>query len=111
MDYMQRIRWNTTEREPSRRFSQPDMGVLDLPNEWTSSDIKVSPSVNDLVRHHLTAQTKQETDEDGFSVGRRQTIEAFQGLQPPVREVPASTRSTQFNHALHTPSRFLPQNQ
>ncbi|KAG1457743.1 hypothetical protein G6F56_006544 [Rhizopus delemar] len=79
MDYMQRIRY---QREPgSRRFSQPDMGVLDM-QEW-NPDLKISPSVNGL----------NQMDQDGFPIGRRQTIEVL----------PRSH--------LHTPSRFLPQNQ
>ncbi|KAI9249621.1 kinase-like domain-containing protein [Sporodiniella umbellata] len=81
MDYMQRIRY---PREPSRRFSQPDMGILDM-QEW-NPDLKVSPSVNDLVNHHPM-------DREEFPTGRRQTIEVLPRTH------------------LHTPSRFLPQNQ
>ncbi|CAO3675155.1 hypothetical protein G6F70_007437 [Rhizopus microsporus] len=110
MDYMQRIRWNTAEEDKSRRFSQPDIGISET-DEWSTSELKLSPSVNDLVRHHLITQAKQkELDDEEFPVGRRQTIEAFNHLDT-IREVPTSTSSAQYNHAIHAPCRFLPQNQ
>ncbi|GAA5799310.1 hypothetical protein HPULCUR_004721 [Helicostylum pulchrum] len=139
MDYMQRIRWKTRERDVCRRFSQPDFGVLD---DWSEGQepIKPCPSVTDMtaIAHHFlpcspkpklpTPSPKQNTttstplipphvmdeiDAEGFNLGRRQTIEVLPNL-PPIYEVPKPTRipiSPQYTRALHAPSRFLPQNQ
>ncbi|CAO0802635.1 unnamed protein product [Mucor circinelloides] len=179
MDYMQRIRWKTGERDTGRRFSQPDIGVLDQTHDWVEDNeatvaphstagvsarnlqLKTCPSLNDIASNHrggyasnpispttppappntmsnsphasnaaaasnsvsnlLTAsgnnvpQDAKETDDDGFHLGRRQTIEVFNNL-PPIYEVPKpstsmTTTSAQYIRALHAPSRFLPQNQ
>ncbi|OBZ86147.1 Serine/threonine-protein kinase ppk6 [Choanephora cucurbitarum] len=54
MDYMQRIRWKTGERDTGRRFSQPDIGVLDQNNDWVTEapegiqHLKICPSLNDI---------------------------------------------------------------
>ncbi|KAI8354061.1 hypothetical protein BD560DRAFT_213390 [Blakeslea trispora] len=54
MDYMQRIRWKTGERDTGRRFSQPDIGVLDQNNDWVTEapeniqKLKICPSLNDI---------------------------------------------------------------
>lgn len=179
MDYMQRIRWKTGERDTGRRFSQPDIGVLDQTHDWVEDNeatvaphstagvaarnlqLKTCPSLNDIASNHrggyasnpispttpsappntmsnsprasnaasasnsvsnlLTVsgnnvpQDAKETDDDGFHLGRRQTIEVFNNL-PPIYEVPKpstsmTTTSAQYIRALHAPSRFLPQNQ
>lgn len=179
MDYMQRIRWRTGERDTGRRFSQPDIGVLDQTHDWVQDNeanvpphsttgvsarnlqLKTCPSLNDIAGSHpsgyasnpispmtpsappntvsnsphhsnaasasasssnlLTAsgnnvpQDASATDDDGFHLGRRQTIEVFNNL-PPIYEVPKpstsmTTTSAQYTRALHAPSRFLPQNQ
>ncbi|GAN01870.1 Ser/Thr protein kinase [Mucor ambiguus] len=181
MDYMQRIRWRTGERDTGRRFSQPDIGVLDQTHDWVEDNeanvaphsttgvstrnlqLKTCPSLNDIASSSshqngyasnpispmtpsappntvsnsphtsnaasasnstsnlLTAsgnnvsQDANETEDDGFHLGRRQTIEVFNNL-PPIYEVPKPstsmiTTSAQYTRALHAPSRFLPQNQ
>ncbi|KAI8641930.1 hypothetical protein BD408DRAFT_417355 [Parasitella parasitica] len=172
MDYMQRIRWKTGERDTARRFSQPDIGVLDHPQDWAedgdrvksattsktkTSHLKACPSLNDIASrnyddftspiapftssniaaassHHASilpnavtnsseelsacngnAENSSEINDEGFHLGRRQTIEVFNNL-PPIYEDPKpsasmTTTSAQFTRALHTPSRFLPQNQ
>lgn len=179
MDYMQRIRWKTGERDTGRRFSQPDIGVLDHTHDWVEDGdgaqsnhgeasqnvhLKPCPSLNDIdLKHRNESKTNpvsptvpsappntatnsphpslnlsnadvaknfnnnllsasnnnpkdlNETDDEGFHLGRRQTIEVFNNL-PPIYEVPKPstsmiTTSAQYTRALHAPSRFLPQNQ
>lgn len=127
MDYMQRIRWKTKERDIGRRFSQPDIGVLD---DWTEGQepIKPCPSFADMtaIAHNfvpcspkpklppaIPPHVVEELGEDGFNLGRRQTVEGIRNLAP-IYEVPKPARipnSPQYTRALHAPSRFLPQNQ
>lgn len=133
MDYMQRIRYQTRERDTRRRYSQPDIGVLDQNNDWIDSNnqkLKLCPSLNDIVKNDaytdvlspnpqhtkLTSSTlstpipRSDVDEDGFLFARRQTIDAF---LPPIYEntTPPLPCAAQYTRALHAPSRFLPQNQ
>lgn len=111
---MQRIRWKTRERDTCRRFSQPDIGVLD---DWSEGQepIKPCPSMADMtaVAHnfvpienppppppptslHNTTSTlptrndldplgPDEVDAEGFNLARRQTIEVLPNL-PPIYE-------------------------
>lgn len=135
MDYMQRLRWKTGERDTGRRFSQPDIGVLDDWTDDTPERLKGYPSMVDMIvaannysssstLHHQNthsgsiapiSQTKHtpEVDVEGFHLGRRQTIEVLNNL-PPIYEIPKRTHlpvSSQYTRALHAPSRFLPQSQ
>jgi PAS domain-containing protein len=132
MDYMQRIRWRPGERDTGRRFSQPDIGVLDQTHDWVVD----SPTTKRLAHHDLPPMSapsvshgsiiptqsspmpkintaQDEVDQDGFNLARRQTLEVFNNLLPPIYE--KTTRqlpcSAQYTRALHAPSRFLPQNQ
>lgn len=141
MDYMQRLRWKTGERDTGRRFSQPDIGVLD---DWTnegSGRLNGYPSMVDMIaaannyspssplqhqnthsasvspvtptRPTLNETEPPEVDAEGFHLGRRQTIEVVNNL-PPIYEIPKPSHvpvSSQYTRALHAPSRFLPQSQ
>lgn len=141
MDYMHRLRWKTGDRDTGRRFSQPDIGILD---DWTSDgpeQLKGYPSMVDMIaaannlspssspqqqdshiisttpvsltRSALDAKNSPEVDAEGFHLGRRQTIEVVNNL-PPIYKMPKRMRvpiSAQYTRALHAPSRFLPQNQ
>lgn len=140
MDYMQRLRWKTGERDTGRRFSQPDIGVLD---DWTNDGpgrLNGYPSMVDMIeaannyspssplQHQSTHSTSvnslppkksilnqsdpPDVDAEGFHLGRRQTIEVVNNL-PPIYEIPKRSNviSSQYARALHAPSRFLPQSQ
>lgn len=51
MDYMQRIRWKTGERDAVRRFSEPDIGLASQWNDTSVEDqqqLKVCPSMVDI---------------------------------------------------------------
>jgi PAS domain-containing protein len=131
MDYMQRIRWRPGERDTGRRFSQPDIGVLDQTHDWVVDnptnkriyqDTSLPPTSAPPVAHSIVPtksspmpklKEHEAEDQDSFNLGRRQTLEVFNNLLPPIYE--KTTRqlpcSAQYTRALHAPSRFLPQNQ
>lgn len=133
MDYMQRIRWRTGERDTGRRFSQPDIGVLDQTHDWVVDNPTTTKRIyreNGLpltsappVSHSSILPTQsspmpkvnptQDEVDEGFNLGRRQTLEVFNNLLPHVYEKNAHQLpcSAQYTRALHAPSRFLPQNQ
>lgn len=119
MDYMQRIRYRTRERDTRRRYSQPDIGVLDQNNDWMDSQkLKLCPSLNDIAKDDVysdelahtkpTLSTPIPRSDDEFP---KQTLDAY---LPPIYETnptPPLPCAAQYTRALHAPSRFLPQNQ
>lgn len=85
---------------------------------------KEPSSLEEKEDNGATTTVEAPVDEDGFSLGRRQTIEVFNNLRPiyEKRLLPstlthnrsnkgAASISPQYTRALHAPSRFLPQNQ
>ncbi|KAI8985881.1 hypothetical protein BDB01DRAFT_786654 [Pilobolus umbonatus] len=112
MDYMQHIRSKLGE-DTGRRFSQPDIGVLDRPSLNNQPALKASPSMNDLAKTHFM----QFDDDDKPDMSNEDDLfrQAFTHHLPSIQEshptqLPPSFE-TQYNRALHSPSRFLPQNQ
>lgn len=86
-----------------RRFSQPDIGILDS-------------KTNKSTLQNTKAKKPENGEEEEFDPGRRQTIDVSQGLLPPIEERNISASkglrpSSQYTRALHGPSRFLPQSQ
>lgn len=123
MDYMQRIRWKNKEKDSVRRFSEPDIGVVDDWND-TTSELKTCPSMIDMstgnhlgscispkqpkekeslrppkllveATPHTTTEVPRDTltEDEELLLARRQTIEVFNNL-PPIYEVPDSNPSS-----------------
>lgn len=101
MDFIRRMKWKTNENTANkRRLSQPDIESLDTVN-W-----RASWSTQNTPRASMDGSSLPE----GFimpppSVSSTQHVE--NKSLAPIHEAYAE----QYSRALHTPSRFLPQNQ
>lgn len=105
MDFVRKMNWKLNSNT-GRRLSQPDMDVVDGYTHWRSS---------------WSTQNTPRGSVDGASVPEGLIMPSSSIhhekilILPPIHELTSSNNrekyAAQYNRALHTPTRFLPQNQ
>lgn len=111
MDFIRKMRWQLNDHHSNsgRRLSQPDMDQIDNFTHWRSSW-----STQNTPRGSIDSTSVLE----GLIMSSSSTSSHHEKnilLLPPIHELTNSSNreayAAQYNRALHTPTRFLPQNQ
>ncbi|KAI7894438.1 kinase-like domain-containing protein [Mucor mucedo] len=107
MDFVRKMRWKLNGNT-GRRLSQPDMDPIDSFTHWRSSW-----STQNTPRGSIDSASVPE----GLIMPSSSTSSHHEKILilPPIHELTNSSNreayADQYNRALHTPTRFLPQNQ